>query len=121
MIVNEQAVPLESSDGFGRLEWRTLLSADRTPTAGLTVGVVDLPTSAERVARHRHNPAEVYYVLGGEGFVDIDGTVSAVSTGTAIYIPGGVWHCAWSDTRGGLRILYTFPVDSFSDVVYEFE
>jgi quercetin dioxygenase-like cupin family protein len=121
LVVDERTVPLESSEGFGRLEWRTLFSADRTPTAGLTVGVVDIPTSASRPLRHRHDPAEVYYVLGGHGWVDIDGVVTEVATGHAIYIPGGAWHCAWSERPGGIRLLYAFAVDSFSEVVYEFE
>ncbi len=120
-IVDERMVPLESSDGFGRLEWRTLFSADRTPTTGLTVGVVDIPTSTSRAPRHRHDPAEVYYVLGGRGYVDIEGAVNAVTVGHAIFIPGGAWHCAWSDHDDGLRLLYAFPVDSFAEVVYEFE
>ncbi len=121
VIVDETTVPLESSAGFGRLEWRTLFSADRTPTTGLTVGVVELSPTAGRVSRHRHEPAEVYYVLSGHGYVDVDGVVSDLSTGHAIFIPGGVWHCAWSDTSGGLRLLYAFAVDSFAEVVYEFE
>jgi mannose-6-phosphate isomerase-like protein (cupin superfamily) len=125
-VVHEQDCPLERWEdvGGGLDTWRTLVSADRTPTHHLTVGVVDIACLPDGVApepRHRHDPAETYYVISGEGFVEIGDEISAVRTGNAAYIPGGCWHRAWSEHREGMRILYTFPVDSFTEVAYEFE
>ncbi len=36
---------------------------------------------------HRLRTREVYYILGGEGLISIDGESQAVRTGQAIYIP----------------------------------
>lgn len=110
--------------GGGLDTWRTLVSADRTPTRHLTVGVVDVACLPDGVApepRHRHDPAEAYYVISGEGFVEIGDEISPVRPGSAAYIPGGCWHRAWSEHAAGMRILYAFPVDSFTEFAYEFD
>src|SRR3954468_17823403 len=48
----------------GRVDWRTLFSADVTPTNGLTAGVADL-APGDWLGLHRHRPAEIYYVIEG--------------------------------------------------------
>lgn len=124
-VVHEDERPVERWDEIdgGAVTWRTLLSSDRDPTRGITLGVVDLPgrvpTPADR--RHRHEPSEAYYVLHGEGFVDVDGVVTPLRAGSAVHVPGGAWHRAWSEHPDGMRMLYAFPVDAFDEVVYEFE
>ncbi len=124
VVIHEDDCPEERWDevGGGAVPWRTLLSADRTPTSAMTVGVVDIPCASSRASLtlHRHAPPETYYVLHGSGFVEIDGQVSELRTGSAAFIPGGAWHRAWSETDGGMRMLYAFAVDSFDEVIYEF-
>ena len=41
---------------------------------------------------HRHQPAEIYYVLEGDGIVRIGSEPHAVTVGSALYVPSGVSH-----------------------------
>jgi mannose-6-phosphate isomerase-like protein (cupin superfamily) len=104
------------------VSWRTLLSADRTPTSDVTVGVAEIePTGSSSAAPpHRHDAGEVYVVLEGEGVLWIDGMRSTVSPGSAAYIPGGAWHVVHNSGDVTLRVLYVLVADSFADVDYEF-
>jgi len=123
VVVHERDCPLES---FGeatrdRVEWRTLFSADRTPTRALTLGVADLPPAArDTLITHRHDPIEAYYVLAGEGLVSIDGVDHAVRAGSAVFLPGGCEHAALNTGSTVMRLLYVFASDSFDDVEYRF-
>ena len=122
-VVHEDASPLEGWDDpvRGRVRWRTLLSGDRTPTAALTLGVAELgPGQPHPFQPHRHEPAEVYYVLAGEGIVHLGGVDHAVRAGSTVFIPGNTWHGARNTGRETLRLLYAFAVDSFADVTYVF-
>jgi mannose-6-phosphate isomerase-like protein (cupin superfamily) len=122
VVVHEESCAVEGWDDpvIGRVIWRTLLSGDRTPTAGLTVGIAEIGPDAHAVHLHRHAPAEVYHVLSGEGVVTIAGEDHPLRPGATIFIPGNAWHGARSSGRDPLRLLYVFAVDAFADVVYEF-
>jgi quercetin dioxygenase-like cupin family protein len=101
--------------------WRTLISGDRTPTHGLTLGVAEVVEHTGSEARlHRHAQAEVYYVLSGQGVLHIDGARHRLAPGTTAFIPGGAWHAALGVGPEPLRLLYVFAADSFADIVYEF-
>lgn len=98
-----------------------MLSADRTPTEGLVVGVAELePGATSAGARHRHDPTEVYYVLSGRGVVEIEDEEHVLTPGTAVYIPGDVPHVARNTGDEVLRLLYVFAADDFSKVEYRF-
>ena len=52
------------------------------------------------VAEHTHDTsAELLYVLEGHGTMTLDGKVSEVRAGMAIYIPAGVKHSLIVDTK----------------------
>ncbi len=103
------------------VEWRTLVSADRTPTEGVTMGLAEIgPGATLEGARHRHAHPEVYFVIDGSGFVHIDGVAHPIEAGAAVFVPGGAWHCAENTGVTTLRLLYAFAADSITDVVYEF-
>jgi len=51
-VVEETSVPVEREDDSG-VSWRTLTSADRTPTRELTSGVCEIEPGGELVL-HRH-------------------------------------------------------------------
>ena len=119
--VDDLAVEGWDDPGRGSITWRTIFSSERTPTAGPTLGVAELAPDATVGNRpHRHAPAEVYYVIAGEGVVTIDGESSAVRAGSAVFVPGGAEHCLANTGTTTLRFLYTFAVDSFDDVTYVF-
>lgn len=104
-----------------RVRWRTLLSADRTPTGSLTVGVAELPPGTWRDFRpHRHEQAEAYYVLAGAGVVTISGVEYPLRSGTAVFIPGSALHGVVNTGTELLRLLYVFPAASFDEIRYEF-
>jgi mannose-6-phosphate isomerase-like protein (cupin superfamily) len=103
----------------GRVQWRTLFSAERTSTEGLTTGIVQIMAGNE-LKVHRHAPPEVYYFLAGEGIMSVDGKEYPVMAGTAVFIPGNAAHGLRNTGTTTLRAFYTFPVDSFSKVNYIF-
>ena len=123
VVVQEESCALDGWDDptIGKVMWRTLLSGDRTPTAGITVGVAEIgPGHSETSFPHRHEPAEVYYFLAGEGVVTIDGSDHPVRAGSTVFIPGNAWHATRNTGHEELRLLYAFAVDSFAQVAYEF-
>lgn len=122
-VVQEESCDLEGWDDpvMGKVIWRTLLSADRTPTSSLTVGVAEIGAGhPDAYHPHRHEPAEVYYILSGEGVVTIDAVEHPVRAGSTVFIPGNAWHGARNTGSDVLRLLYAFAVDSFADVTYVF-
>lgn len=122
VVVHEDHCPIEGWEAAeGGVQWRTLLSADRTPTASITLGVATLgPDPSPTVRLHRHAQPEVYYILSGEGVVAIDGTEYPVRAGSAVFIPGNADHGAYNTHSEPLRLLYAFPADSFSEIEYVF-
>ncbi|SHI85439.1 cupin domain-containing protein [Wenxinia saemankumensis] len=119
-IANADHLPLEGGEdpAFGSVRWRTLFSADRTPTADFVLGVAEFGP-AGTLAAHRHDPAEFYFGLSGSGIVTIDGIPHAIGPGIALFVPAGAEHATLAG-GDGLRFLYGFARDRFSDVVYRF-
>ncbi len=123
VVVREADLPLETWDDpvRGTVSWRTLFSGDRTPTAGLTMGVAEVrPEDAGRTTLHRHAHPETYFILSGRGVLRINGEDHDLSPGAAAFIPGGALHGAHAVGDEPLRILYAFAADSFDEVRYEF-
>lgn len=122
-VIHEEDCELEgwSDPAIGCTRWRTLISGDRTPSGGLTVGVAELePGDSLTFNFHKHAQVEVYYVLAGEGIVTLSGKKHEVRKGSAIYIPGGVEHAARNIGSQALRLLYVFQANAFSEINYEF-
>ena len=103
----------------GLVAFRTKFSADTTPTCRLTTGVGELPVGG-RLALHRHEPEETYYVLEGDGTVTLDGADYAVSAGSSVFIPSQVEHGMTNPGRSPLRFFYAFAADAISDIPYTF-
>ena len=115
-VTAERDVPLESGEDVG-VTWRTLTSADRTPTHTLTSGVCEIEPGGA-LELHRHPPLELYYFLQGTGIVRLGDREQRVGPGTTISIPGNTPHSIRNDGQSLLKLFYVFPVDSFSEVVY---
>lgn len=115
-LVEEAEAPIEGGEDDG-VTWRTLTSADRTPTALITSGVCEiLPGGALQI--HRHSALELYYFLEGTGVVTLGSGEHAVRPGTTISIPADTAHGIRNDGACVLKLFYAFPVDSFAEVVY---
>ena len=81
----------------------------------------EIPVGAPRPERgHRHAQAEVYFLLAGSGEVMVNGEITPVTTGDAVFIPGDAEHVAVNPGNVPMRLLYVFATDSFADVVYRF-
>jgi mannose-6-phosphate isomerase-like protein (cupin superfamily) len=113
------AQPLESFPD-GLVSWKTLFTASRTPTNSLSTGIALCSPHTGHLCAHRHAQAEVYYIIEGQGVVQIDNKQSRVQAGSVVFIPGDAEHAIWNAGEGPLRWFYVFPTDSFEDVIYRF-
>ena len=124
VILNQNDLSWESRDVYqttpiGRVQWKTLLSGDRTRSAELTHGLVEIPPG-ESLSVHKHTPAESYYVISGEGFVVFNKQRHPVTAGSMVFIPGDTVHTIGATGDEKLIVFYSFPVDSFTDVDYQY-
>ena len=103
---------------FGTVNWRTLICADRTPSAQVVLGMAEFGPYGTLLP-HRHSHAEFYLGISGDGVVTIDGVPHRIAPGVALYLPGEVEHGVVAGTEG-LRFAYGFPSDRFADVEYRF-
>lgn len=115
-VIEEQSAEIESGEDHG-VTWRTLTSADRTPTRELTSGVCEIEPGCE-LPLHRHPPLELYYFLEGTGVVTLGSDDHPVRAGSTVSIPGDTPHRIYNSGSGPLRLFYVFPVESFSQVEY---
>lgn len=103
----------------GRTRWQILLSADRTPTEAMTVGITEIePGQAKQFFLHQHAQPEVYTILAGHGVVQIYGKEYELQPGSLVFIPGDAPHGLCNTGDVVLRLLYIFAVDSLDQVVY---
>jgi len=115
-VIEERSAEVESGEDRG-VTWRTLTSADRTPTAELTTGVCEIEPGCE-LPLHRHPPLELYYFLEGAGVVTLGAVEHPVRPGSTISIPGDTPHAIRNTGSTPLKLFYVFPVASFGDVEY---
>jgi mannose-6-phosphate isomerase-like protein (cupin superfamily) len=99
--------PEEEVSRKGLVYWRTLISGD--------------VTRSEALRKHRHRQAEVYLVLEGTGSVEIGAEARPMEAGSAVFIPGDVFHSLANTGASDLRFAYVFPADSFGEVEYVFD
>lgn len=103
----------------GDVEWKTLISAGTTESSELSLGVGRLPPGGI-LREHRHEQAEVYFVLEGSGVLTIDGAARRIEAGAGVFIPGNALHSLECTGDADLRIAYAFATDAFEDVEYVF-
>ena len=73
---------------------RELVRPEREGSRGLSLAEATLAPGS-RTHRHWHAVSEeIYYVLAGEGVIEIGARVVPVGRGAAVLIPAGVEHCA---------------------------
>lgn len=112
--------PGEEAARKGLVYWKTLISGDVTRSGELTVGIGRVPPG-EVLRRHRHLEAEIYLVLEGTGSVEIGSDTRHVETGSAVFIPGNMFHSLTNTGASDLRFAYVFAADSFGDIEYVFD
>ncbi len=96
LVRHEAGAPQERSTCGWR--HRLISREDQGKNVAAWVHVVDIDGSAP----HYHKRAtELYYVLEGEGTVELDGVEHPVAKGSLLHIPPAVVHSA----RGRMRVL----------------
>ena len=99
--------------------FKLLVTGERTPSKGLTMGIAEIPTGAS-ILLHHHKPEEVYYVLEGEGMAEIANTTAPIGPGSALFVPGDVQHRTVNTGAVPLRLLFVFPTDTFHEIEYHY-
>lgn len=102
------------------IRWKLLIAGERTESRGLVTGIAEL-APGERLPLHHHEPDETYYIVGGTGRLEIDGQVSEVRPGCAVYIPSNARHALQCTGRESLVLVFSFPRDRFDQVHYRFD
>jgi quercetin dioxygenase-like cupin family protein len=96
LVRHEAQAPRERSTCGWR--HRLISREDREQNVAAWVHVVDIDASEPHF--HRRG-TELYYVLEGEGTIQLDGVEHALRQGSLLHIPPGVVHSA----RGRMRVL----------------
>ena len=111
----EQQMPFTTKDGS---TIRSLLDRSNAPVSMQSLAEATLAPGAA-TDRHYHKLSEeFYYLLDGEGTMEIDGETREVGPGDAILIPAGAWHRI--QARGELRFLCACsPPYSHEDTYFE--
>ena len=99
------------------VRWRTLVSAGRTPTSGISMGVCEIPPGAQ-LSPHHHRPQEVYYVTAGEAEVFLGGEWRPLRAGDVAYFPGDAVHGVRNHGAALCRIVWVFPTDTYDEIDY---
>jgi quercetin dioxygenase-like cupin family protein len=108
------------SPSNSNVSWHTLISAPQRDTTDLSAGIATCPPQTGRLCLHRHEQAEIYHILEGEGDMTVDGTTTRVHTGCTVFIPRNAEHGIVNTGNGELRWFYVFAIGSFGDIVYRF-
>ena len=102
------------------IRWKILISGERGPSAGLVNGIAEFPVGT-RLPLHHHEPAETYYVVSGQGHMEIDGHEADIGPGSTVYIPSNAKHAVRCTGAEPLVFVFTFACDRFDKIVYHFD
>ena len=71
---------------------RSILDRTNAPVANQSLAEATVPVGRP-TERHYHKLSEeFYFILEGQGTMEIDGEAKSVAPGDAILIPAGAWH-----------------------------
>ena len=102
------------------IRWKLLVAGERTESEGLVTGIAEIAPGAA-LMRHHHEPAETYYVVSGQGEMEIEGRTRALGPGSAVYIPPDARHTVRCTGAEPLVFVFSFPRDRFDQIVYHFD
>ena len=102
------------------IRWKLLVAGERTESEGLVTGIAEIAPGAA-LMRHHHEPAETYYVVSGQGEMEIEGRTRALGPGSAVYIPPDARHTVRCTGVEPLVFVFCFPRDRFDQIVYHFD
>ena len=89
VIARDEAPPFTTKDGS---TIRELLAYRNSSIRQQSLAEASLPPG-KRTQRHYHaKTQEIYYILSGEGRMEVDNQIRLVRPSDAIAIPPGAWH-----------------------------
>jgi mannose-6-phosphate isomerase-like protein (cupin superfamily) len=92
--------PFTTKDGS---QIRSILDRTNAPVRNQSLAEASVPAGHSTDRHYHKNSEEFYFLLEGEGTVEIDGESRPVGPGDAILIPSGAWHQITASTA--LRFL----------------
>jgi mannose-6-phosphate isomerase-like protein (cupin superfamily) len=75
-------------------------------TMSLEAGIIRLREGQEDI-QTTHSLDEIYYVIGGEGYIRIEGKSQPVNQGTIVFVPAEIDHNFYGN-KEDLVVLYIF-------------
>jgi diguanylate cyclase (GGDEF)-like protein len=99
----DEAVPFTTADGS---TIRSLLDRSNAPVANHSLAEASLPPGGATQRHHHRVSEEFYFLVEGEGVMEIDGETRAVGPGDTVLIPPGTRHQITAGDAG-LRFLCT--------------
>jgi mannose-6-phosphate isomerase-like protein (cupin superfamily) len=109
---------VEGVEAFVTKDGSTIRELHHTQVQSLAEATLEVEQATER---HYHRVAEeIYFVLKGQGRMEVDGDITHVRPGDAVLIPAGAWHQLENNGTSELRILCCCaPPYSHDDTFFE--
>jgi mannose-6-phosphate isomerase-like protein (cupin superfamily) len=109
---------VESVEAFVTKDGSTIRELHHTEVQSLAEATLEVE---QATGRHYHRLSEeIYFVLKGQGRMEVDGDVTQVRPGDAVLIPAGAWHQLENNGTSELRILCCCaPPYSHDDTFFE--
>jgi len=109
---------VETVEAFVTKDGSTIRELHHTEVQSLAEATLEVEQATER---HYHRlTEEIYFVLKGQGRMEVDGDVTQVRPGDAVLIPAGAWHQLENNGTSELRILCCCaPPYSHDDTFFE--
>ena len=109
---------VEAVEAFVTKDGSTIRELHHTQVQSLAEATLEVEQATER---HYHRVTEeIYFVLKGQGKLEIDGETSQMRPGDAALIPPGAWHTLENNGTSELRILCSCaPPYSHDDTYFE--
>ncbi|AAY80580.1 cupin domain-containing protein [Sulfolobus acidocaldarius] len=86
----------------GVKDWKVIYPETGFPVKSLVLGVVEVEPN-NSTPLHKHNCEEVYYVLDGEGVVEINGVKYEIKANDSVYIKENTPHRVFNTGKTTLR------------------
>ena len=94
---------IDAVEAFVTKDGSTIRELHHTQVQSLAEATLEVEQATER---HYHRVTEeIYFVLKGQGKMEVDGETTHVRPGDAVLIPAGAWHQLENNGTSELRIL----------------
>jgi mannose-6-phosphate isomerase-like protein (cupin superfamily) len=109
---------IDGVEPFVTKDGSTIRELHHTEVQSLAEATLEVEQATER---HYHRVTEeIYFVLKGQGKMEVDGETTYVRPGDAVLIPAGAWHQLENNGTSDLRILCCCaPPYSHDDTFFE--